>query len=109
MILDHETGERVDIATAPSRVFLEHTKRRGEYTKKNQSASVQAKALDQAKTDPNDPFSYARTKAHLENGLCELDDYGVEFRRITVDMIDLITGEVVGRKMADVPRRVKRA
>ena len=27
-ILDHETGEYVEVATATSRVFLEHTRRR---------------------------------------------------------------------------------
>ncbi|KKL05408.1 hypothetical protein LCGC14_2606310 [marine sediment metagenome] len=108
-ILDHETGEYVEAVTATSRVFLEHTRRRAQYNKQEQKAAIHDKALDQAKADPNDPFSYARVKAHLEGGLCELDDYSVEFRRITVDMLDLITGEVIGRKMQDVPMRVRRA
>ncbi len=108
-ILDHETGEYVEVATAPARVFLEHTRRRAQYNRQEQKATIQAKALDQAKADPNDPFIYARTKAHLEGGLCELEDYGIEFRRTTVDMSDLITGEVVGRTMQDVPMRMRRA
>lgn len=108
-ILDFETGEYVDVATARGRVFLDHTSRRGQHNKQQQAPLVKAKALDQAKADPNDPWTFARTKMHLENGLCELDDYSVEFNRVTVDMQDLITGEVIGRKTQDVPMRVRRA
>ena len=108
-ILDFETGEYVEVATAPSRIFLEHTKRRAELYKSQHKAGSHSRAIDQAKADPNDPFTYARTKTHLEGGLCELEDYSVEFKRITVDMLDLITGEVIGRKMADVPMRIRRA
>lgn len=108
-ILDLEQGIYVDVATARSHVFLEHARRRGEYNKKEQTDAVRQVSLDQAKADPNDPWAFSRTKTHLENGLCDLDDYHVEFARITVDMLDLLTGEVIGRKMADVPMRVRRA
>ena len=108
-IFSHEQGIYIDIETARASVFLEHTKRRGEYNKKEQAEVTQSKALDQAKADPNDPWAFERTKTHLENGLCDLEDYDVEFRRITVDMLDLLTGEVIGRKMQDVPMRMRRA
>ncbi len=108
MIFDPETGESVDIATAPSRVFLEHTRRRAEYHKKEYKEQIHNLARDQAKADPDDPFIYARTKTHLEHGICALDDYGIEFRRVTVDLMDF-NGEVVGRKTADVPMKMKRA
>ncbi|MCH7605135.1 hypothetical protein IID24_04085 [Patescibacteria group bacterium] len=45
----------------------------------------------------------------MENGLCEVHDYGVDFQRMTIDLFDLVTGEIVGRRMADVPMRMRRA
>ncbi len=108
MILDHQTGDRVEVATAKNSIFLEHTRRRAEYNRKEQALSIEQKALDQAKADPNDPWAFARTKAHLQNGLCELEDYSVDFNRVTVDLYDF-SGEVIGRKMADVPMRIRRA
>ncbi len=107
-ILDFSTGQYVEIETAPASVLLEHTRRRGEYQKKEQSAVVLSKSLDQAKADPNDPFAFARTKTHLENGLCALEDYSVEFQKAAVEVIDF-SGEVVGKTMRDVARNVKRA
>ena len=108
-IWDFDRQDYVDVATAPARVFLEHTRRRAEKLKKDHSLIIQAKALDQAKSEPNDPFAFARTKTHLQGGLCELDDYDVEFKRITVDLTDLFSGEVIGRTMQDVPMRRRRA
>ncbi len=40
VILDLEEGSYIEVGTAKSSVFLEHTKRRGEYHKKEQSAMV---------------------------------------------------------------------
>lgn len=108
-IWDFELEEYVDVATAPARVFLEHTRRRAEKLKRDHKETIQSKALDQAKSEPNDPFAYARTKMHLQGGLCELDDYDVEFKRVTTDVNDLFSGEVVGRTMRDVPMRRRRA
>ena len=107
-ILDFDTGERVDVETARSEVFLDHTHRKGAYNKKNNPALIRQIALDQAKADPNDPFTFARVKTHLENGLCNLDDYGVTFKRVSVDLLDF-SDQVIGRKMADVPMKVRRA
>ena len=108
LIQDLETGEYIEVATARSPVFLEHTRRRGAYNKNQQKAVVLQKSLDQAKADLNDPFTFARTKTHLENGLCALEDYSVEFQKAAVEVIDF-SGEVVGKTMRDVARNVKRA
>lgn len=107
-ILDLEQGFLVNVETARSEVFLEHTRRRGEFHKQKEAAAVHQLSLDQAKADPNDPFAFARTKTHLENGLCNLEDYNVDFRKVATDLYDL-SGEVVGRKMVDVPMKVRRA
>ncbi len=107
-ILDFETGEYVNVETARGDVFLEHTKRRGDYNKQKSSALILQKASDQAKADPNDPFTAARVRTHLENGLCNPDDYGVTFKRVSVDLLDF-SDQVVGRKMVDMPMKVRRA
>jgi len=107
-ILNFDTGEHVEVETARSEVFLDHTHRKGAYNKKNNAALIRQTALDQAKADPNDPFVFARVKTHLENGLCNLDDYGVTFKRVSVDLLDF-SDNVIGRKMADVPMKIRRA
>ena len=108
VILNFDTGEHVEVETARSEVFLDHTHRRGDYNKKKYPEDIRRIALDQARADPNDPFAFARVKTHLENGLCNLDDYGVTFKRISVDLLDF-SDQVIGRKMVDVPMKVRRA
>ncbi len=107
-IKDFEQDIYVDIATARSDVFLDHTRRKGDYNRQKYPAQIERISLDQAKADPNDPFAFARTKTHLEVGLCNLDDYGVDFKRVSVDMLDF-SNTIVGRKMVDVPMKVRRA
>jgi len=109
MILDHATGEIINVPTAPSRVFLEHTNRRAGLHRTIYKEVIHRKALDQAKADSSNPFAYAKTLSELNNGLCELDDYDVKFVKQTVDMLDLTSlNKVLGRKVIDMPINVRR-
>ena len=107
-ILDHALGEYINVATAPSRVFLEHTQRKGDYNRKENPSIIEGKALDQAKASNSDPFIYGRTKTHLQKGICDLEDYGVEWQRVTVDLLDF-NDKVVGRTMREMAMKVRRA
>ena len=107
-VLDFEANEFIPAITATSRVLLAHTHARGAYHRDQQAQRVYFKALEQAKADPNDPFAFNRCKSHLENGICALEDYSVEFRRSAIDMLDITGERIVGKKVVDFPTNMKR-
>ncbi len=106
-IWDFDAEEYVDVATAPARIFLEHTHRRAQKNQASFAADIHQKALDQAEADKSDPFSYNRTRTELDLGLCELDDYSVEFGRKPVTIFDF-NGKILGARMAKTPMKMRR-
>ncbi len=83
-ILDHETGEHVEVMTARAEVFLGHTSRRAAYNKERFSPLIVQLSSDQARADKNDPFARDRVRTHFEVGLCDLSDYGVDFQKVII-------------------------
>ncbi len=67
---------------------------------------IESKAQSQARADRSDPHTYARVRAHYENGtVVEPDDYSVEWGK------ELRTSVINGRSTefsVDVPRNLKR-
>ncbi len=88
VILNHETKELVRVSEAPSRIFLEHTSRRGAYNREFYTVQVERSAADQAKAEKSDPFTRDRVRTHLHVGLCNMEDYKVEFKKGEVEILD---------------------
>ena len=83
-ILDRETGEHVEVMTARASVFLAETAARADFNNTHYPHQIIQLASDQAKASNSDPFAHDRTRTHLENGLCAMQDYNVDFQKIFI-------------------------
>ncbi len=107
MILDHEAKQLIRVNEAPSRIFLEHTSRRAAYNRDFYTVQVERSASDQAKAEKSDPFTRDRIRTHLRGGLCNMEDYSVEFKKKEEDVLDL-SGKAVITIVTETPTNMKR-